>query len=357
MHTKPLAKVAANLELEAFIHKKHTELKNQAIKNGKHFASKNLPMPKGDKLPPYVGDIKTAYEQLATEAHLLLQPGTHLPEGQIENNQAKDKARLLDNEIYKCEEKNKNDEYEMANSDSQNVWNRIFFACLFTGIILIGEIVFNAKAFEFSGENLLFALILSISVSFTVFVFSHIVPVLYKEIKTPVKRKIFIASILAITTVFFIALAVLRSLLLAQQQVTISPVFFLIINLFLFMVSVFLSYYLMPSLEEIKGSIHTMKLHKTIGKRTKEIEKLKREKDELKIYMMERAKQIIRVNFYTEYTNKRIEKMYHESVEIFKNTNLTFRTDRKVPDCFHDELPLADTSHLSIPQYLITNKQ
>jgi len=211
MHTKPLAKVAANSELEAFIQKKHAELKIHAVKNGKHFASKNLPANKEDKLFPYIGDIKTAYEQLATEAHLLLQPGTHLPEGQIENNRAKEKARQIDVEIFKRKEQNKNDKYEILNSDFQNVWNRIFFASLFTGIILIGEIVFNAKAFEFSGENLLFALILSISVSFTVFVFSHIVPVLYKEIKVPVKRRLFIFSILAISSIFFIVLCSLKA--------------------------------------------------------------------------------------------------------------------------------------------------
>ncbi len=352
-----LAKVATNPELERLISKKDAELKNLARKNGKHFASKNLPAATGDSLETYVGEFKTGYEQTGSDAHHFLQPGTHLPEGQVEADHAKAKIRQLEDQIFHLEEQNKHDEYELHSIDGKSVWNRLFVAVLFTGIILLGEIVFNAKAFEFSGDNMLFALISSISVSFSVYAFSHVVPIKYRKIETPEKKRIYIFIILAIMTGFFSALAVLRSLLLAQENVSINPVYFVIINLFLFTVSVFLSYYLMPSWEEIKGTFHNIKLHRAKNKRKKEIAALQAQIEEIKKYLKELAQQIIRINYYTEYTDKRIEKMYHESVAIFKNENLRCRTDRKVPDCFNHVTPPANIHNQFNATNYLNNKQ
>ena len=358
MKIQALAKVAVNPELEAIIRKKDAELKDLARKNGKHFAQNNQPAPKGDTLPPYVGDIKAGYEHLGAQLHHEhLQTATHMPEGQIEADRAKEKCKQLENSIFHLEEQNKHDDYEMNNFDSKSVLNRIFLAIVITAVILIGEIAFNTKAFEFAGESLLFALVISISVSFAVYILSHVAPMIYKEIKDKIKRRIYAVSVLSLTTVAFYVLGVFRSNLLAQNEATISPIFFVIINLFLFMVSVFLSFYLMPTWEEVKGSFHNMKLNRAIKKRNKEIAVLKAQIEELKKHLMELAKQIVRINYYTEYTDKRIEKLYFEAVSIFININLITRTDRKVPDCFQDELPPVFIQHLIAQPYLNNDAQ
>src|SRR5665213_369473 len=357
MKVQALAKVASNPELEAMLKKKDTELKDSARKNAKHYASNNQPAPMGDKIGPYIEDIKTAYEALAAHARQYLQTGTHLPEGQIEADRTKEKCKALDTEISKLEDLNKNDSFELQHFDAKSVWNRIFLTLILTGIILIGEIAFNTKAFEVAGESLLFALTISVSVSFAVFILSHVAPILYKEITNKLKRRIFVISILTITMVAFYVLGIFRSTLFAQNSVSISPGYFVVINLFLFMVSVFLSYYLFPTLEEIKGSIHNVKLHLAISKRKKAIAALKVHKDELKHYMMELAKQVVRINYYTEYIIKRIEKMYFETVGIFKSINITFRQDRKVPTCFNDEIPRPELEHLIVQPFLNNEAQ
>ncbi|MEI6816616.1 MAG: hypothetical protein WCL14_08395, partial [Bacteroidota bacterium] len=351
MKALALAKVTTNPELENLIHKKDIVIKDLARKNGKHYAGKNQPAPTGEKLDPYIGDIRTGYEELASQAHQFLQPGTHLPEGQLEADRAKEKYERLDKEIFDLKEKNSHDNYELNHSDSKGVNHRIRIALVVTAIILIGEILFNAKAFEISGENLLFALLISFAVSVSVYALSHVVPLIYKKIDKPANRWIFVVLTSVITVSLFIALANLRVILLAQRELSISPVIFVIINLFLFIVSVFLSYHFLPSLEEIKGSLHVRNLNKVINNRIKEIASKEKEKEELKIYIMEKAKTIVRINNYSDYISKRIEKMYHESAEIFKSTNLTFRTDRKVPDCFYDALPSADVTHLIAQNY------
>jgi len=356
MKVQALPKIAVNPELEAIIRKKDAELKELARKNGKVFAINNQPAPKGDKLPSFVGDIITGYEHLGAQLHHEhLQTATHMPEGQIEADRAKAKCKQMEDAIFHLEEQNKHDEYELQSFDSKSVWNRIYLAIAVTLVILIGEIAFNTKAFEFAGESLLFALTISLSVSFAVYALSHVAPMLYKEIRDKIKRRLFAASVLAVTLIAFYVLGVFRSNLLAQNEASISPVFFVIINFFLFMVSVFLSYYLMPTWEEIKGSFHNRKLHRAINKRKKEIAALHDQIEVLNKYIEELARQIIRINIYTEYTDKRIEKLCYESISIFKNVNLIHRTDRKVPDCFHDELPPIYIQHLIAQPFIDNN--
>src|ERR1035437_6873576 len=116
-----------------------------------------------------------------------------------------------------------------------------------TLIISIGEIMFNTKSFQVTGENMLFALILSISVSFAVFVFSHIAPFLYKSRKTTFQRRLVLFGSLLFVTGLFTALAIFRSTYLANHDVHIDPFYFVIINLFFFVVSALLSFFVLPS--------------------------------------------------------------------------------------------------------------
>src|ERR1035438_2288361 len=140
MKNQSLAKVATNPELDAIIRKKDVQLKELARKNGKHHALNNQPAPIGDKLPPYVGDIKTGYEVAGADTRHWLQTGAHLPEGQLEADRAKEKCESLDIEIEKLEQENKNDAYELQLYDTKSVSNRIYIALFVTGIILLGEI-------------------------------------------------------------------------------------------------------------------------------------------------------------------------------------------------------------------------
>ncbi len=347
-----LAKVTTNPELENLIHKKDAEMKDLARKNGKHYAGKNQPSPTGEKLDPYIGDIKAGYEELASRSYQHLQTSTHLPEGQLDAKRVKEKCEQLDTEIFDLQERNKHDEYELHRYDSNSVNHRIRIALFVTAIILIGEILFNAKAFEISGENLLFALFISFSVSIGVYAFSHIVPMMYKKIQTPLNRWLFVVVTMIVTVALFIGLAYLRVIILKQRDLSVSPIVFVVINLFLFIVSVFLSHHFLPSLDEIKNSLHSRKLSKNIRARNKEINFKLKQKDDMQNYLLERAKIVVRINNYSGTVNRRIEKMYHESAEIFKSTNLTFRTDRKVPDCFYDALPSAEFHFLLAQDYL-----
>src|SRR5580700_2255104 len=138
-----LASSYSNPELENNIRKKDTALKELARKNAIHFAKSNRPQPKGDNLEPYIGDIKSGYEDLAAYIHQYLQPITHLPELKMDAEWAKGKKKELESDIEKLEGQNHNDEYELGNYTPGNILSRIRTAVLITALIGMGEVVFN----------------------------------------------------------------------------------------------------------------------------------------------------------------------------------------------------------------------
>lgn len=323
-------------KLEEIIQNKDTELKELARKNAKHFAKQNLPAPTGDTLPPYTGEIKTGYEKLASEVLHHLQPEANMPEAKMEADHFREKDKNLEAEIKEREGKNRTDEYELGNHHHGNIFKRILLAVSITFIISIGEIIYNTKSFQISGDNMLFALLISTSVSIGVLTFSHMVPLLYKGAKNGFQKRAIVIGSLLLVTILFSVLAIFRSTYLANHDVHINPIYFVIVNLFFFVVSSLISYFTMPTWDEIKENVKHLKVINEINKRKKEIEQLKKEREEIKITVLERTKERLRIVHYANYANERICKMYFETLEVFKTTNLTFRTDRSVPECFSE---------------------
>lgn len=328
-----------NNDLEKIIETKDIELKELARKNAKHYAKSNQPDPAESGMAPYTGDVKAGYEELISYVYQYLQPGAHLPEAQMDGALVKEQGEKIDIEIKKLESQNKNDEYELGNYKPANLKSRIRNALIITAIISVGEIIFNTKAFQVIGDNLLFSLILSISLTVAVFAFSHIVALMYKNTEDRRKKIMLMAGSLAAATAVFIVLAFLRSEYVAKNDMSINPVFFIVINLFFFIVTALFSYYLLPSWKEISKNREMEKKHEVIETRKKEIERLKQEKENIREAFVERNKQRVKLAYYTEYTVERIKKKYQEAVQIFMSANLTFRTDRKVPVSFSEEIP------------------
>jgi hypothetical protein len=345
MKTRALTISTGNIydpTLEEMMQKKDIELKELARKNAKHFAKRNLPAPEGDSLAHYTGEIKTGYEKLAADVFHYLQPAAHFPEAKADADYFKEKDNELVKEIKIREDQNNNDLYELEGFEKSNIPSRIYWTLIATFLIALGEIVFNTKAFQVTGESLLFSLVLSICVSFAVFIFSHIAPMLYKQAKKKWQRRLVLIGSLFFVTGLFTALAIFRSSYLASHDVHIQPFYFVIINLFFFIVSSLLSFFVLPSWPEIKHNAQRLKVFKAMNKRNREILQLKAEREKIKAIILERTKLRIRIANHANYAADRIRKMFWESWEIFKTVNLTYRTDGITPDCFSDIPPAPD---------------
>ena len=271
-----------NPELEELIRVRDNELKELSRKNAKHFAKQNLPAPIGDSLQHYVGEIKTGYDKLGSEVLQRLQPEANFDEAKMDADYFKEKDKTLENEIKIRVDKINHAEYEMGNFNHGNIIKRLMSAGGLTLIITIGEIVFNTKAFQVIGDNLLFSLMISIAVSTGILAFAHFATFLYKGAKSVLhKRLIVFGSLLLVTIVFYI-IAIFRSQYLASQNIHISPSYFVIFNLFFFIVTALISFFILPSWLEIKENArHLISLNR-IKRLKKEIEQLKNQRAEIK---------------------------------------------------------------------------
>ena len=334
--------------IENIIRQADAELQQLAVKHGKHFAKTNQPELVGDKLEHYTGEFRTRSEMLGAKIFHLLQPAKHIPHGKMDIDFTEEKAKGLDKEVEALENQNHNELYDMEDFNPKNFFSVLFWAGLLTFIILIGEILFNTKAFQVAGENMLFALIISFSISITVAISAHLASFLYKKAENTFQRRVIIATTLFIVTVVFIALAFLRSIYLESKDVHISPFYFVIINLFFFIVSALLSYFILPTWQEIKEGLHKWAKHKAILKRQKQIASLKNEREKIKEILLEKTKNRLRILYYAKYGREVIRKMHTHAVEVFKNTNMLYRSDRKTPDCFSDKLTEPDIEDVTM---------
>ena len=153
-------------EVEEMIIKKSTELKEGAQKDAKHLAKENIPEKDAKTIAPYITAIKAGYEYLISEALQFLMASSIFLEAKMDADYYKETDKGLDEKIKNLEDANRHAVYELGKYSPGSILLLIGFAVIATVIINIGETLFTSKAFEVTGENMLFALILSVSVSF-----------------------------------------------------------------------------------------------------------------------------------------------------------------------------------------------
>ncbi len=334
--------------LESMTLTTHEELKTLARKNGEHHAMRNMPGPSETNLEPYTNDLKNGYHRLAAQVFKLLQPDSHFPEARMDIEHMKDKDKRLDDEIKYRQNENQRIQYELGNFNPKVLHARTRMAVLISVIIAIGEIVYNTKAFQIVGENLMFAFVISTAISVAVFAFSHLIPFLLKATRTKLMRRIIILASIGFVIVVFTALAIFRTQYLAAHGLNVSPVYFVVINLFFFVVALLLSYFLLPTWKELKENSDKVKKYKDIERRKKEIITMQKEQEANKLELLERNKARMQINYYSQYVINEVIGMYKESLGIFESSNLLFRTDRCIPACFSSKINDLDIERLKM---------
>jgi hypothetical protein len=336
-------------ELERHLIQRDKEHKKSARKLGKHFARKNLPCPAGDTLNPYIGQIKSAYEADAAYIIKHHQPKTLVTELRLDTEYARDRDKTLEGTVNAKQSLNQNDLYDLEDFNPTNIRSRICWVIILTLCLLTGETAWNTVSFQVTGLTLLFSMFLSFVFSVAVFIVAHLIPMYYKHLLTKLKRRVLLVVSTVLITGAFYVVAVFRSMYLARYGVTLSLGYFIIINLFFYATSAMLSYFLFPPLDEIMDHWHHNRQLKNIKKRSKEIEEHEEERQELRNVVYKNA--IMKIGIATsakdllELTRRR----YAEAIEIFKSTNLIYRSDKLTPDCFHYGTPPPDIDDPQIP--------
>lgn len=339
------------LAIDAEINDTRDQIMELAIKNARHFAAKGMPSLVGDKLTHYTDIFKTTCENKYAKLCVLINPASNFPSAKIDHDHYIENKGELDEQISQKKNQNLNERFDLGNYDPQSIPQRIRIATAVTIIILFGEVLYNTKAFQVTGESFLFALAISFCVSVGVFIAAHGVPILYKEAKTALRRRTILVSTFVIAVIFFTALANMRSNYYAHQDFFINPIYFIIINMFLFLVSALLSYFVVPSLAKLKQNSLLLKKYRVVQERENEIAHLITQRKVLRKDHVEGTQQRIETVFSANYLADSMRKIYAEGAAVFKNTNIACRVDGTTPSCFSDTLPDLDIQETTIHQF------
>lgn len=343
-----------NAELEEIIKKRDKELKAKAVEKARENAKKNLP--EADKTGQFAiltSDIKASYEELAMEVFQYNQPETLLPELYMDNEKAKEQEKICLEDIKKLEHQNLSDERNLNNEKPVDLMSKYRKGYLLLLIIGAGELFFNTMAFQAIGDNLLFSLLIALSVTVAMLMLAHYSAILIKK-ETRTKQKIFIGvSSLLIVTGVCLVMAYLRSEYMAKNGISINMLLFLILNIGLFAVAALVSYTQMPSWEEIKENQRIKKICQAIEKRTNQINNLKQNIKNVKDALIETNKIRTKISYDTKYKIAVIQKKYLEAVSLYKCENIDFRSDSKIPISFSEEVPELELSTPATNNYEI----
>jgi hypothetical protein len=331
---KPQSTLQLDPALETRLVREHDAIKARVEKTARHFGKRNLPAPVGDRFDHYFGESRTTYEKLHAEIQQQLQPAVNLPEAKIDHDRFQRETAACDERINHLTRENENDAFETTQAKPASPNRRRRYVVGAVLLMFAGEVLFNTKAFQVTGENQLFSMVLSLAVTVAVFAFSHIALTLYRKAKSVLQRCAAIAGSLVTVAAVFTALAIFRSTYLQAHGVDVSPVYFVLINLFFFVVMSLLVYQVWPTAEEVARYEAFEKQKQTMAAREKEIDGLKRRKTELREELAQRTQQRIRVVQLSRDCTVRMRKMHDEAQAVFVRTNLMHRTDGKVPDCF-----------------------
>jgi cation transport ATPase len=340
--------------LEDHIQKRDKELKEQAIKNARHYAKSNQPRINDENLEPFIGDLKRGYEKTGAEVNQKLQTSSQFSDAKMEADYYKAKDGELETEIESLTAQNHNDELLAGDVTTSDVPKRILWILIFSICLFVGEVAYNTNALQVIGETLIFSLFIAITITVAILLLAHFTSHLFKVAKTSFRRKAVIAGSVSLATIVFIGLGILRSAYLKNHGADVNPIFFVVFNLLFYVVALLLSFFVYPTREEVLHYRKCLEVLKQIKKRTLRIEACKTERENIKREVLEKAKMRMRIIHYSNSLMETIRKMYKEAVEIFKSHNLLMRTDRKTPSCFLYEIPEPEIAEIS--NYFLNRK-
>jgi hypothetical protein len=315
------------------------EMNDYAKNLGTNLAEKLLPEARGGKTISVIGGIKAKAEKLCISVCKELQSAVHFPEVNTDKLNIAAETKRAQEVINELKFKNNNTETEQKKLNVHNIYQNVREIRIKSFLLFAAEAFFASLSFQFFGESLLFSILIAIPFTMAVSEYSHLVADQYKKYLNPLKRRIFLLLATLFASMVFFGLSYFRSQALGYKGFSIGTIFFVMINLFIFLVSAFLHYKYSPSKEEtLKFHAHK-KLKEEIGEREAKMSQITEHINELDNKLNEKAKLAIQVDHYARNCMEEIKTAYREAVETFKNTNIMLRRDNLIPESFSEPIP------------------
>ncbi len=327
-------------ELEKRILEKDAELKSKAIKEAKFLGMQNRPGVM-DKLEPYIGFIKSGYEDLRAQVLQLIQPDMHDAKMRTNGTALEHKQTEIGSNIARLTHENTIAKHELDGKVPDMRHTSNWKGVVILALIYLGELVFNAWSFEFMGDSLLFSLFIAASITAGMYLFSR--GIMYLIARAQNEGRKFYLGVAALAIPALALIAVLSSwratMLGSTGETSVHPGIFAVVNLFLFIGSMLASYFFFPKKEEAQADRALRAKYEAILEREDKITGLKTEKDKLEDQAREQALHHQQIISLANHATARIATLYNETAEAFKSTLLAHRDDKLTPDCFCDPVP------------------
>ncbi len=332
-------------KLEKLIAEISAEIKNYAKNLGASLAERNYPPAQGVTLASIVAGVKARFEKLAITACKELQSAIHFPEVNTERLKVDAQIKRGHELTNELRYKNQNDETEQKKLNVSAIYNNVREMRAKTLLFFAAEAFFTSLSFQFFGENLLVSILIAIPFTMAVSEYAHLVAQQYRKYQVPLKRKIFLILATLFAALVFLGLSYFRSMALGKEGISIGTLFFVLVNIFIFLVAAFLHYRYSPTKEELLKFRAHKKLKDEIDKRDAEIKKIEQHMEELKDKLNEKAMLALQLDHYAKNTLEEIRMLYREAIAELKDTNLRLRTDKVDPKCFSEPTPELEINY------------
>lgn len=322
--------------LEAAHQKNLEDIRSTAI----HLAKKGLPNPTGDNLHSYTGEVISRYDAMESYALQQILPANSQSEVKSIKESTETKLaelrtfrQALEADLLNMEDELKKqgiklDEFVALLPEKTND--------LIPYLIVAGEVILNAGAFQLLGDNLLMSIGISVGVTGGLFLLAKMLGKFLKESTADKKIKILVvvgATALAMA-VFYIIASMRTEYLKDQAHYEIHPALLMLINLLFYIVTLWHFYRKTETLKKREDNERLLKLKEKFDGLKKQIAEIKAEEKKISEEATVSVDMVSHKPEYAGYVVERIARWKDEIDRTFIAQNLRSRSDKKTPNCF-----------------------
>ena len=339
-------------EVENILDSAHAEIMPMAYQSGKSKGMKEPPLPlvKGDKLIHHIGDIKAQYEQVGLKVLNLILPQAQHIQGRTRKEYAEMHNERIMDKIKEARKQIRSLEDELKHYDPSHIASRIRKTNLACTGLFVGEVILSTEAFQVTGDNLLFSLGLSASVSLAVCLGAHFAGRQYQDATNRVQRWIVVGCSAAFITILSSVVASLRGVFFQKTGVDVNPDSLAFFNVVFFGVAALATWYWHPTKKEIDQNRENLQKYYRLQEFKAKEKQLEEEQLNHEQKTQDNLLENVNAVLAAEYAVEIVHKQYKESIGKFWEGNLFFRSD--IPECIGDPVPELDIPHIAFKEII-----
>jgi hypothetical protein len=332
-------------------------INSDALYLARSLAVKNFPQAEEEDLSPFVSSITSTYAALKNQAAIRLKGALQKYIGSIGIANLTQKIEVIKAKIAEVKNVITNLLLDKQRIETCNKVVPIRLMWTILTIFGLAEVLFNVSSFTAIGDIFIVALIVGGIIGFAQVFAAKSVTLAIRDTQDPVRQKQYLRFAIIGFCLFSLALGAMRYYLVHTQQTghipfwVVNPITFAIINLLLIFGSALVVYRYYPSRNQEAQLELLDKIERDIKKASTELKELETAHDSLLNQKTQALQYHGQVIFDQQKIYEKIDNYYQVAVGVFKNENVTKRSDNLYPKCFRTQLsapPSPQTDHFTL---------